>query len=589
MIVPAAQLYTQAASPDDLIADEQAWGQTDLLAYAVPITYHPIFGSIVQPIYERFVKNQAWMPYLGYAAVALAVWGATRLRRRAWPWIAVGLFLFVMALGPALRVNGVVYESIRLPYALIGDRFPLNTLRSPDRYNLLLPLALAPLAGVAAADLQKRWRERRGSIIVGLIGALIVFEYLGVPYPTIDPLPASPHYADLAADPDAFAILDIPLERSDTKRYLYYQTLHGKPIVEGRVARVPADAYALFDAIPLLGGWRASIDPPYPPDLGHQLDQLAARDVREIIVHKDYLAPEQASALRDYFTYAPYYEDERIAVYSTQPPRHSFITVVDGIGLVDGWLSVPDSGAVEVHLRWAAVESLGTDYDYRLSLVDETGNVAAMRAGRLAPPTSTWRPGALAIGDQMLEPSSPLPPGTYRVSVELATGGEAIGAIELTHRILSLPQGPGPRLMAISEEPRARFGTAFELRAADVSLRGNLLSLYLAWHALQAPGADTIYFAHVIDGEGSIVAQSDGIHVGYTRPSSTWQTGEIVGDPIQIPLWSLPSGEYRIGVGLIDIDGARLQAIDSSGQPVPDNRYMLESRFTINRPVPESP
>ncbi len=50
-----------------------------------------------------------------------------------------------MALGPFLRVNGVSYENIALPYALIGDTFPLNTLRSPDRYNLLLPLALAVL------------------------------------------------------------------------------------------------------------------------------------------------------------------------------------------------------------------------------------------------------------------------------------------------------------------------------------------------------------------------------------------------------------------------------------------------------------
>jgi hypothetical protein len=42
IVLPAARLYTQAVSPDDLIADEQTWGQTDLLAYAVPMTYHPL-------------------------------------------------------------------------------------------------------------------------------------------------------------------------------------------------------------------------------------------------------------------------------------------------------------------------------------------------------------------------------------------------------------------------------------------------------------------------------------------------------------------------------------------------------------------
>ena len=88
------------------------------------------------------------------------------------------------------------------------------------------------------------------------IGAIILFEYLGVPYPTIDPLPTSPFQKRLAQDGEDYAVLDIPLDRSDTKRYLYYQTQHGKPTVQGRVARVPAEAYALFNRIPLLSAWQ---------------------------------------------------------------------------------------------------------------------------------------------------------------------------------------------------------------------------------------------------------------------------------------------------------------------------------------------
>ena len=81
----------------------------------------------MQPLYENFVKNRAWMPYLGIVPLLLAVWGALRQKRRALPWVAIGLFSFVMALGPFLRVNGVELTNIPLPYALIGDRFPLNT------------------------------------------------------------------------------------------------------------------------------------------------------------------------------------------------------------------------------------------------------------------------------------------------------------------------------------------------------------------------------------------------------------------------------------------------------------------------------
>ena len=66
-----------------MIADEQTWGQTDLAAYFVPMTYHPVLGPIVQPLYDNFVKNRAWMPYLGLVPLLLAVWGALRQKRRA--------------------------------------------------------------------------------------------------------------------------------------------------------------------------------------------------------------------------------------------------------------------------------------------------------------------------------------------------------------------------------------------------------------------------------------------------------------------------------------------------------------------------
>ncbi|MBP7689441.1 MAG: hypothetical protein KA765_16110, partial [Thermoflexales bacterium] len=210
IVLPAAQLFTEAGSPDTLIADEQTWGQTDLAAYFVPMTYHPVFGALVQPLYLNFVKNQAWMPFLGYSVLALSIWGALKAKRRSVPWIAVGLFLFIMALGPFLRVNGVAYENIKLPYALVGDTFPLNTLRSPDRYNLLLPLALAMLVAFGTNDVLSRLKRPRSQTLLGLgVGALILFEYLGWPYPTIAPLKTSAFHAQLANDPEPYAVLDI--------------------------------------------------------------------------------------------------------------------------------------------------------------------------------------------------------------------------------------------------------------------------------------------------------------------------------------------------------------------------------------------
>ncbi len=609
IVLPAAQLFTQAATPDELIADEQTWGQTDLAAYFVPMTYHPVFGSLVQPLYDNFVKNRAWMPYLGIVPLLLTAWGALRAKRRAWPWVIIGLFCFIMALGPFLRVNGVELTNIPLPYALIGDRFPLNTLRSPDRYNLMLALALAPLAAWGVQDVLDRTKARAGrpsllrsegrqssahgadknprrAVYVGgvVIGAIILFEYLGVPYPTIDPLPTSPFQKQMARDGGNYAVLDIPLDRSDTKNYLYYQTQHEKPTVQGRVARVPAEAYALFDRIPLINEWQRTLLTKRPPDLGPQLRLLADQNVRYIILHKDFALPEAVSSLRNYFTLPPAYEDDQIAVYSTTLAAQPVQQIADGIGIVNSWAGVQgDTQPIRVRVRWTTTQPIGRELAYRLELVDENNTAVISQTDQLTPTTSTWQPGTIVMGDYQLTPQLQVPIGQYHLQLSVLDGEQVLGSIDLPHRIAIVPSGNGAWIMVVSDEPHARFGEAIELRAADVSRRGNWLSLWLHWHALSAPGVDTKYFVHVLDKDGNVMLQDDGIHVKYTRPSSQWLADAMISDLIELPLWNLKPGEYRIAVGLTNPDtGERLPAFDAAGKPLPDNRYIFSETIRID-------
>jgi len=584
IVLPAAQLFTQAGSPDALIADEQTWGQTDLAAYFVPMTYHPIFGSLVQPLYMNFAKNQAWMPFLGYSVLALSIWGALKAKRRSVPWIAIGLFLFIMALGPFLRVNGVAYENIKLPYALIGDKFPLNTLRSPDRYNLLLPLALAVLVAFGANDILNRLKKPRPQKLMGLgIGALILFEYLGWPYPTIAPLKTSAFHQQLANDPEPYAVLDIPLERSDTKYYLYYQTQHQHPLVQGRVARVPPEAFQLFNEIPLLSAWQKTLDEPRPADVGAQLAQLADRNVRYVIFHKHLTPPQFVTSMRNYFTLPPVFEDDQFAVYSTRSVAQPTISLGE-LGIVTSWLGIegPDK-PIRVRIRWEATQAIGRDYAYELRLIDKAGSTVISQTEQLMPATSTWLPNTLVVGNYQLAPSATLPTGQYTLRLSVLDGERVVGQTELPHRLINeAVRDNGQWLMVVSVEPHARFDVPIELRAADVSRRGNLLSLWLHWRALAAPGVDTKYFVHLLDANGNVVAQDDGVHVKYTRPSSEWQADQIISDLIELPLWNLPPGEYRIAVGLTNPDtGERLPVIDQTGHPLPENRYIFSETIQI--------
>ena len=81
-VLPIVRDISTDHTLDELVINEESTGQTDLLAYFVPPRLHPLFGSTTASIYDKFPKNHQWMPYLGYVALGLAIFGAIRANGR---------------------------------------------------------------------------------------------------------------------------------------------------------------------------------------------------------------------------------------------------------------------------------------------------------------------------------------------------------------------------------------------------------------------------------------------------------------------------------------------------------------------------
>ena len=57
----------------------------------------------------------------------------------------------------------------------------------------------------------------------------------------------------------------------------------------------------------------------------------------------------------------------------------------------------------------------------------------------------------------------------------------------------------------------------------------------------------------------------------------------MISDLIELPLWNLKPGEYRIAVGLTNPDtGERWPAVDAAGNLLPDNRYIFSETIQID-------
>jgi hypothetical protein len=318
LLLPAASDVLQGQSVQELQTGDFDDTQTDALAYFVPTRYHPVFGEWLADTYANLGKNNLWMPYLGYAALLLAIVGVTSQRRRSLGWLVAGLMCIVLALGPQLRVNGVPYPALPLPFALLQNVFPLSFLRSPDRFNIVVSLSLALLAAFGFAVIGRRW-PRWQVAFAGVATVVILFEYLSVPYPML-PLPAqSPFMAQMAGEADTYAVLDLPMGRNPSKVYLYWQTLHHKALVEGHVSRTPDRAYDFIEANPLLRALRS-------PGSSQLTDerratakaQLADRGVRYVLVHTAMSNPDQMDQFRAIIGADPVYADAVLQVYAVR-------------------------------------------------------------------------------------------------------------------------------------------------------------------------------------------------------------------------------------------------------------------------------
>lgn len=219
---------------------------------------HPWWGGAVSAAYEGLgidrVESAAWLGGVPLALLAVAL---IRYRDRdsvaRWLWIAA--FFTVWALGPYLMVLGT-NTGVMLPQTLLRFVPVLSNARIPGRAFAVSLLAVALLAAMVMASLRK---GKRGWMMgVGAI-ALTLIDYLPAPYPMLR-LDRPPVYERLERLPPG-AVLEVPLGVRDgfgargglNHRVLFYQTIHGRPIFGGFVARLSPRVKEAYTRDPLLG------------------------------------------------------------------------------------------------------------------------------------------------------------------------------------------------------------------------------------------------------------------------------------------------------------------------------------------------
>jgi len=332
----------------------------DLMSFFIPSHLHSFLGEYTLDLYANI---PSWLPekvnFIGYAVLGLSIVAVLKLRKEpdVQFWLFSTLFFSVVSLGPFLHVNGESLFtdsgiSIPLLHQILYKIVPfLDNCRTVGRFFVIATLGYAVLAGYGLSELIK-YKSEKKSLIFTLVGCLILLEYLCIPYPTASAY-VPDFYRTIGNDSDNYALLEIPANTNGGYMnfdYLYYQTVHKKPLVGGYSARYPENVNNFQYYTPFI---REITYSQYQNDFVQEdlikngASILNANNIRYVILHQNQLSAEQIDFANDLLkktlkTDPEIYLKDELVVYEVQKGQlNSSVALNRGWYPMENWNGTP--------------------------------------------------------------------------------------------------------------------------------------------------------------------------------------------------------------------------------------------------------
>ena len=151
---------------------------------------------------------------------------------------------------------------------------------------------------------------------------------------------------------------------------------------------------------------------------------------------------------------------------------------------------------------------------------------------------------------------------------------ESFGALEWNRFVVGPEDAP-------LEPIGARFEGGVELVAGGIlgdPRPGEPLPLAFDWRVTEPVDNSLVVFAHLVHGQGALIAQRDAVPGNGLFPVESWEPGASVRDQFALPLpLELPAGEYELQVGVYSATtGQRYSVVEPQA-----GHYVSVQQFTI--------
>ena len=392
----------------------------DILEFVVNLR-HPHAGPVLSTAFDGFdLHKHSGHTYLGWTFFAVVAYALLSSRKRLshYLWLAALLFFAAMRLGATLVLNGQVYEGVLLPGYYLTRLFPwlFQPFWNTEHYTpgILFPSAVLFAFGIKQISARVSCKRRPVAILAVLL--LLSYERSLAPLEGMSiPLARLNFVEWLAQEPnqDDIHIINLPMGRTESKAYGFYQTFNGYPQVEGLASRTPKAAYDYIDDNFLLRAWR-KFDPILclPSSNGvfqQDLKRLQADGFSHIVLHHEFA---DFNALpRPFDKASPAYIDDTVTIYRLDDLHadcNSTALLNPGSppglpGLLDISLAIPDRSVAVLSLHSFHLAE-GKLLDYYSALNPTSSRLLPISAEDLLPQAATREvnPAAVLAANQMV-------------------------------------------------------------------------------------------------------------------------------------------------------------------------------------------
>ena len=296
---------------------------------------NPFFGRQIGAVLQTPAGAKlSETSFLGYVPLLLVAFGLFKsdTRRKMLPWVVPCTAFLILRLGSHLHINGTVFSDIPLPKYYL-DQIPPGIFAAfwaVDSFIIgaLLPFAVLTCFGLVA--LQKRLPFASKPMFIVALIVIISFEYYIPVRGKVIPDERIAYLDWLSKENGSgeIRLINLPMGRTNSKRYGLFQALSGYPHAEGAISRTPDSAFNYIRANYLLNAWYrrhpVSCETAGQDSYLSGLAQLETDGFSHIVLHHDLI--DRAAISEDFRYVQPAYDDDSVSIYRLSDLRDSCLS-----------------------------------------------------------------------------------------------------------------------------------------------------------------------------------------------------------------------------------------------------------------------